>query len=56
MSEVVSIRLPKGTVARLKMLSFRLSLEQKKEIRWTALLKEAVEKVFSSHAAEEVNP
>jgi hypothetical protein len=52
MSEVASIRLPEGTVAQLKRLSFRKSLEENKEIRWTTLVRAAIEKILSSNAGE----
>lgn len=46
MSEVVSVRLPKGTVARLKLLACKVSLEKNQEVRWTALLKQAVDRLL----------
>jgi hypothetical protein len=48
MSEVVSVRLPKGTVAKLKMLACQLSLDQQREVRWTELLKQAIDQLLQS--------
>jgi hypothetical protein len=53
MSEVVSFRLPKGTVTQLKMLACRLSLERKKEIRWTALVKQAIDTLLQEEPTEQ---
>jgi hypothetical protein len=47
MSEVVAVRMPGGTKKRLRMLACRLSLERNEEIRWSALVKAAVEGLLS---------
>jgi hypothetical protein len=46
-TKVVSVRLPLGTVTRLKLLACKRSLEQQQEIRWTSIVREAIEKVLS---------
>ncbi len=52
MTEVVSLRLPKGTLDRLKLVACQKSLQARKEIRWTALLRAAIEKVLLEEASE----
>jgi predicted DNA-binding protein len=47
-SEVVSVRLPTGMIQRLKLLACRRSLELKREVRWTTLVREAIEKVLAT--------
>jgi predicted DNA-binding protein len=47
-SEVVSIRLPAGTTRRLKRLACRKSLQERREVRWTALVREAIERVLAA--------
>jgi hypothetical protein len=46
MSEVLSFRVPKGTVARLKLVACQVSLERKMAVRWTALVKEALDRLL----------
>lgn len=55
MSKVVSIRLPKDTAEKLKLLACRLSLEQKKEVRWTALLRQAIDKLLEEGREREAH-
>jgi hypothetical protein len=52
MTEIVSIRLPEGTLAQLKRVSFKKSLEENREIRWTTLVRAAIEKILSSNAGD----
>jgi hypothetical protein len=52
MSEVVSIRLPRGTLARLKLLACRRSLELQREVRWSAIVKAAIDKVLEEDKKE----
>jgi hypothetical protein len=53
MSEVVSVRLPEGTVARLKLIAWRRSLEQRREVRWTSILKDAIDGVLAQERARD---
>jgi hypothetical protein len=54
MSEVLSVRLPKGTVTQLKLLACRLSVEQNREIRWTTLLKQAIDRLLQDEGSEPI--
>jgi hypothetical protein len=54
MSEVLSVRLPAGTVKNLKLLACRLSLEQNREIRWTTLLKQAIDRLLQDEGSEPI--
>jgi hypothetical protein len=42
-SEVVSLRLPIGTVDKLKLLACRRSLQERREIRWTRIVKDMIQ-------------
>jgi hypothetical protein len=52
MTEVVSIRLPAGTITQLKLLACKRSLEQGREVRWTSLLKEAIAQLLRGQGHE----
>ena len=41
-TEVVSLRLPQGTVRRLRELAHRRSLERGTDVTWAALVREAI--------------
>jgi hypothetical protein len=47
-SEVVSIRLPKGTLQKLKLLACRQSLEEQREVRWTTIVRKAIEAILAA--------
>ena len=47
MTEVVSVRVPQGTRTQLKLLACRESLEQQREIRWAALVRQAIHQVLT---------
>ena len=55
MSKVVSIRLADEAVLRLKLLACKLSLQQQKDVRWTALVREALEQILAKADAEGVD-
>ena len=42
-TEVASLRVPRGTVARLKMLAHKKSLEKGIDISWSAMVRECLE-------------
>jgi predicted DNA-binding protein len=48
-SEVVSLRLPQGTLEKLKLLACRLSLNERREIRWTRIVREAIRTILSEN-------
>jgi hypothetical protein len=52
-TEVISMRVPKGTVNRLQMVACEKSLQAGKQIRWTSLLKQAIERVLQEEASEQ---
>jgi predicted DNA-binding protein len=43
-TEVASFRVPEGTLSRLRMLAHRRSLEQGRDVTWSELVREVVEK------------
>jgi hypothetical protein len=53
MSEVVSLRLPKGTLLKLKLAACEKSLKEKTEVRWTNLVKEAITPILSERKTDE---
>jgi hypothetical protein len=48
-SEVVSLRLEKGTRDRLKMLAWQRSVREKREIRWVDIVKSAIDDVLGEN-------
>jgi hypothetical protein len=52
MSEVVSIRLPNGTLQKLKLLACRQSLDEQREVRWTTIVRKTIEAVLASQGSE----
>jgi hypothetical protein len=50
-TEVISLRLPRGTVIKLKLLACQRSLEQQREVRWASIVKDAIEKVLTKEKA-----
>jgi hypothetical protein len=44
-TEIVSIRLPKGAREKLKLLACERSLKERREVRWTALVRQAIEAI-----------
>jgi hypothetical protein len=48
-SEVVSLRVPLGTANKLKLLAARRSLQERREVRWSRLVRDAI-RVLLAHA------
>ena len=46
-TEVAAFRVPRGTVAKLKLLAHHLSLERGKDVTWSSIMREAIEKNLS---------
>lgn len=45
-TEVASVRLPHGTVVRLRMLAHKRSLERTQDLSWSDILREAIVKLL----------
>jgi hypothetical protein len=43
-TEVASLRVPEGTIKKLKMLAHRISLERGEDVTWNMLVKELISK------------
>jgi predicted DNA-binding protein len=43
MTEVTTIRLPKGVKLRLRILAHKLSIELQRDVSWSAMVREAIE-------------
>ena len=46
MTKVVSLRLPEGTITRLKLFDCQQSLKQGREVRWTTMIRDIIEKTL----------
>ena len=48
-TEVLSVRVPRGTTDKLKLLACKLSLEQNRPFGWSFLVKAAIDNVLLTH-------
>jgi len=50
-NEVISVRVPKGTRTHLCLAACRASLEEKREVTWSSLVKLAIERLLQEQPA-----
>jgi hypothetical protein len=55
-SEVLGVRVDRGTVTQLKLLACRLSLEQGEALPWTRLVRQAIERLLAEKASRGARP
>jgi hypothetical protein len=46
-TEIVSLRLPMGTRDKLRLFACQQSIDQQRDVRWTTIVREALEAILS---------
>jgi hypothetical protein len=51
-SEVLSVRVPKGTTKLLKLIAARRSLAENREVRWSSLVRDSISRILADSGRE----